>query len=449
MRRSALTPMNPPHRGAPASLDRRQLLALAAALPLGIGALSACRSSTGTPLTSDVEAETVELTDVGDLIPQAVAACDTLGSTVLADYLAQNPDANALVSPVSLTLALALLAPGATDPTAQGFDSLLGAGGEARERVWSAIQTSVNRNDGPVDDFDPKKIPADPLVHLANHVVIRDGISVKQSYLDTVQRWLTAEIEQVELAGMKANLDAWAKKHTGGLIPSSGITPNGNTILVVQNALLFAAQWLTPFSADDTDSDPFTLADGSTVDVDFMHDTRDLLHVKGENWAAIRLDYTGGQSKTGKGLALDVVLPTAGMSPASLGPETWAAASAALDAAGEPTEVVLALPKLDLKSSPKSLLAALKAQGLDDAQGFNGIAPDVRLGEFIQQVRLTLDEAGTVAAALTEAEIAATAVESRGIRFVVDHPYVLRLRDLDTGVTFLEAAIMDPTATEN
>ena len=51
-------------------------------------------------------------------------------------------------------------------------------------------------------------------------------------------------------------------------------------------------------------------------------------------------------------------------------------------------------------------------------------------------------------AALTEVGLTAGAApdQSKPIDFVVDHPYVLRLRDLATGTTLVQAAIMDPTA---
>lgn len=433
---------------APTRLNRRQLLALAAALPLGAATLSACSSAAGTPLTSDVEHEQVALTEVEALLPAALTASDALGAAVLASYLTEFPDANALASPLSLSLILALLAPGATDPTAQGFDAQLGASGEDRDRVWSAIQTSVNRNDGDPDGFDPEEIPEEPLVHLANHVVIREGVTVEQNYLDTVLRWLAAQIEQVPLDDIKANLDAWAEKNTGGLIPKSGVTPTPNTMLVLQNALLFAARWAVPFDSNNTYTQAFTLADGSTVEADLMHNSLDLPFAEGEGWTAVRLDYKGGQSDAGKGLALDVILPDAGTLPADLDAGAWTAASAALDQVEETVVVELALPKVDLSSTPKSLVEVLREQGLN-LDGFDAIAPRLAVTEVLQQVRLIMDEEGTVAAALTEAMVETTAALDSGRPFVVDHPYALRLRDLDSGATLLEAAIMDPTASES
>ena len=353
-----------------------------------------------------------------------------------------------MASPLSLALVLAILADGATDASAQGYDALLGLSGQDRDRAWSAIQSSLNRYDGELKGFDPDKVPDKPLIHLANHVLIADkkDFKVKQAYLDAVLRWFSAEIEQVGVDSMKENLDAWASRNTAGLIPNSGIKVTQDTRLVVQNALLFAAQWDSPFTAESTHQEDFTLAGGKTVKADLMHDTRSIPHATGEGWAAVRLHYASGGDGRDSDLALDVVLPDAGTLPGAMDAGTWAEASKALDKA-ETREVGLALPKLDLASEPKELLDFLKEQGLKP-DGLDKIAPELGLTQVVQQVRLILDEEGTVAAALSEAAgeaMAAPGPRTEPITFTVDHPYVLRLRDLTSGTSLLEAAIMDPT----
>ena len=438
-----------PHTRQP---SRRSLLALAALAPTASALLASCSSSaTGTPLTSTVTRETVSLDSVRTSLADAVTACDELGAQLLNHLLTQSPGTNALASPLSLALALALVADGATDATTQGYDKLLGASGQERDQTWSAVQTALNRNDRSLDGFDPGKPPETPLVHVANHVVVvdRKDLTVSQTYLDTVLRWFSAQIEKVPLGDLADNLSKWADKNTAGLIKKTGIEVTGDTALVLQNALLFAAQWDTPFKAEDTREDTFTRADGSTTQTKFMHGTRTVPYAYGQGWAAVRLGYQGGELD-GQGLAMDVVLPTQGTSPADLPPATWAQASAALDqaAAGpDQNEVKIALPKLDLTSGPVELLEMLKALGLDTSS-LDGIALGLSISQVVQQVRLLVDEEGTVAAALTEVGITAGAAldQSKPIDFVVDHPYVLRLRDLATGTTLVQAAIMDPTA---
>ena len=462
--------------------SRRSLLALAALAPTASALLASCSSSaTGTPLTSTVTRETVSLNSVRTSLADAAGACDELGAQLLSHLLTQSPGTNALASPLSLALALALVADGATDATTQGYDKLLGVSGQERDQTWSAVQTALNRNDRSLDGFDPGKPPETPLVHVANHVVVvdRKDLTVSQTYLDTVLRWFSAQIEKVPLGDLADNLSKWADKNTAGLIKKTGIEVTGDTALVLQNALLFAARWSTPFNAEGTAEDTFTRADGSTTRAQFMNDTRTIPYARGRDWAAVRLDYQDGQGggwPRGQGLAMDVVLPRRRTSPADLPPATWAQASAALDrAAGvgraevagpdqatspgraevaglgmkgpEYRRVRIALPVLDLVSGPTDLLGLLHDLGLDTF-GLEGIAPGLYLSQVVQQTRLILDEEGTVAAALTEAATmrGCAPVQDDPTDFIVNRPYVLRLRDLVTGTTLVQAAVMDPTA---
>lgn len=430
-------------------LARREVLALGALVPAAVALLGGCSLASGTQLTSKVTREKVSLSDVTSEAAKAATACDQLGSKLLTHYLKEDSSTTAMASPLSLALTLAILADGATDASSQGYDALLGLSGEDRDRAWSAIQNSLNRYDGDLKGFDPDKIPDKPLVHLANHVLIADekDFKVKQSYLDAVLRWFSAEIEQIGVSSMKENLDAWASRNTAGLIPNSGIKVTEDTRLVVQNALLFAAQWDNPFSAESTHQEDFTLAGGKTVKADLMHSTHSIPHATGKGWAAVRLAYASGEESTaGSQLALDVVLPDAGTLPSAMDAGTWAEASKALDKA-QTKEVALSLPKLDLTSEPKDLLDFLKDQGLKTV-GLDRIAPKLELTQVVQQVRLILDEEGTVAAALSEAAgeaMAAPGPQTKPITFTVDHPYVLRLRDLTSGTALLEAVVMDPT----
>ena len=424
-------------------LARREVLALGALVPAAVALLGGCSLASGTQLTSKVTREKVSLSDVTSEAATAATACDQLGSKLLTHYLKEDSSTTAMASPLSLALTLAILADGATDASSQGYDALLGLSGEDRDRAWSAIQNSLNRYDGDLKGFDPDTIPDKPLVHLANHVLIADekDFKVKQSYLDAVLRWFSAEIEQVGVSSMKENLDAWASRNTAGLIPNSGIKVTEDTRLVVQNALLFAAE--------STHQEDFTLAGGKTVKADLMHSTHSIPHATGKGWAAVRLAYASGEDGKDSNLALDVVVPDAGTLPSAMDAGTWAEASKALDKA-QTKEVGLSLPKLDLTSEPKDLLDFLKDQGLKTV-GLDRIAPKLELTQVVQQVRLILDEEGTVAAALSEAAgeaMAAPGPQTKPITFTVDHPYVLRLRDLTSGTALLEAVVMDPTVKE-
>lgn len=439
-------------------------------------------------LRSSVPVENVPL-DEAPARARAVAAADAIGAQMLTSALTADPRGNAVAGPVGMALVLAMLYAGA-DASGTGIGPALGFDEAdvrdeplpgARDRTWRAIQSCLQRFDtadaAALEGFDPGAIPDSPLLHVANNTLIIDeDTRIEQSYVDAVQRWYGSEVGRVGSDGARAALDAWTTLHTGGLIRKSAIQITPNTRLVLQNAILFAARWAKPFKAENTSKDgSFTRADGGRTRADIMHITGSYTLVKGEGWRALRLPYatgapdgagigdrpdgagagigTGiGDRRGGTGLAMDIVLPDAVASPADLPPSTWGAATRALNRAERlprgDFDVIVGLPRLDLNPGAVDLIPLLEELGIGIwGLELSHIAPRLILEQAFQQTRLLVDEAGTVAASLTEAAFmrgAAPREPRKTKRFICDHPYVLRVVDLDSGAAVFEAAVLDP-----
>ena len=439
-------------------------------------------------LRSSAPVENVPL-DEAPRRARAVAAADAIGARMLASALAADPRGNAVAGPVGMALVLAMLYAGA-DAAGTGIGPALGFDEAevrdeplpgARDRTWRAIQSSLQRFDtadaAALEGFDPGAIPDSPLLHVANNtlIIVNDDTRIEQSYVDAVRRWYGSEVGRIGSDGAKAALDAWTALHTGGLIRRSAIRITPDTRLVLQNAILFAARWAKPFKAENTSKGAsFTRADGGRTRADMMHITGSFTLVKGEGWRALRLPYaTGapdgaadagadigdrpdgagtGDRRGGTGLAMDIVLPDAVASPADLPPSTWGAATRALNRAERlprgDFDVIVGLPRLDLNPGAVDLIPLLEELGIGIwGLELSHIAPRLILEQAFQQTRLLVDEAGTVAAALTEAAFmraAAHAAPRRTKRFICDRPYVLRVVDLDSGAAVFEAAVLDP-----
>ena len=443
-------------------------------------------------LRSSTPVENVPL-DEAPCRARAVAAADAIGARMLTSALAADPRGNAVASPVGMALVLAMLYAGA-DAAGTGIGPALGFDEAevrdeplpgARDRTWRAIQSCLQRFDTAdavaLEGFDPGAIPDSPLLHVANNtlIIVDDDTRIEQSYVDAVQRWYGSEVGRIGSDGAKAALDAWTALHTGGLIRRSAIRITPDTRLVLQNAILFAARWAKPFKAENTSKGAsFTRADGGRTRADMMHITGSFTLVKGEGWRALRLPYatgapdgaadagadigdrpdgagagTGiGDRRGGTGLAMDIVLPDAVASPADLPPSTWGAATRALNRAERlprgDFDVIVGLPRLDLNPGAVDLIPLLEELGIGIwGLELSHIAPRLILEQAFQQTRLLVDEAGTVAASLTEAAFmrgAAPREPRKTKRFICDRPYVLRVVDLDSGAAVFEAAVLDP-----
>ncbi|GAA2219682.1 hypothetical protein GCM10010413_07950 [Promicromonospora sukumoe] len=409
-------------------------------------ALTACA-----PATDEAAAEGLERSDAARVVvapadatagPDAVAATEELG--LLALRATAEPEDNALVSPASLSFALALLAEGARGETAATLDTALGAAGADRTAAYNALRGELAKHDGDPAVAQDDELPERPVLHLANQAVLDDQLVVEQDYLDALASGFDAGVQHTDLGGGEGKkvLDAWVNHHTGGLIEESAIQPDPSLRLVLQNAILLAARWQIPFEESSTGDQEFTGPDG-TAPTEMLRGTRPWAYAEADGWAAVRLPYA-------EAFHADVLLPPAGTDPADVDPGTLTALTTALDDAA-PQVVELAMPTLELEPPTLDLAPALEQAGLGglfDAPDLSGIstAEQLRVSQVLQQAYLSLDEEGTVAAAVTEiaAETTSAMPEEPAVRMTVDRPYLLRIAHTETRLPLFLAAVRSP-----
>ena len=238
-------------------------------------------------------------------------------------------------------------------------------------------------------------------------------------------------------------LHAWVREHTGGLIEESAIKPHGLLRVVLQDAITLAARWETPFGP--AVDQPFTRADGGVVQVPTMSAMEvEYAHAEVDGWGGVRLPYT-------EALHADVLLPPIGVDPADATPELLSELTAALDAA-QPGPIHLTLPTLDLESKtdlhpllPDLGLGTLPdCGGHADLSGIAGVPGDLCVAQAVQQALLKVDEAGTVAAAVTELGIHAVSAPRIEAAYLFDRPFLFTVSHDETGWPLFLAAIRDP-----
>ena len=389
--------------------------------------------------------------DEASAADSVVAATWRAGFAALAASDPAGAPGGAIVSPASLLVALAMLAEGADGSSAARLDEVLGAPGQARTDAVDALTAALSRYEGDPAAVQAKELPAKPVVHVANQVVVDDSWRITESYLDRLVQGYGAGVLVTDLASAAGtkDLDAWVVHNTGGLVKRSAVVPDPMLALVLQNAVALAARWQQPFDAADTHDGPFTLPSGEQVSAATMHRTGSFAYVEHDGWRALRLPYTAD-------LHADVILPPAGSSdaadPARADPATVAALVAGLDSAA-PQDVLVGLPKLDL-TTKVDLLGAIAAMGLGQlldpsTAGLDGMLeqphPALYLGQAWQQAVLTLDEQGTRAAAVTELGVAAAGAPARpSVEMLVDRPYLVVVGDGVTGWPLFLASVLDP-----
>ncbi len=409
---------------------------------LGLIALTGCAG--GDPAAGLVRAEgvTARVVPVPDAaaLPAVVDATRRVGTATLA--LAPR-DANSVVSPSSLMMALAMLTEGARGDTLTALDQLFGATGEDRRDAVAALRGALLALDGDPAAATGKELPERPIIHLANQVVLDDQYQASEDFLKALADVFDAGVQRADLASDagKQVLSDWVRHHTGGLVPETAIEPNPDLRLVLQDAILLAAAWQTPFESALTADRQFTLPDGSEVYAESMYAMKQFAYAEVDGWRAVRLPYV-------EALHSDVLLPPAGTDPADATPELLAKVSTALDAAAGQL-VNLTLPTLDIGPDKLDLLDILPAVGApvlcQDAPDLSGMGPgDLCVLQAVQQTVLKVDEAGTVAAAVTEIGVGETSAPMPDQDLAFDRPFLFTVSHTETGWPLFLAAVRDP-----
>lgn len=389
---------------------------------------------------SEVAFVPVSLQDAGS-VGEVVAANDRIGLVALAHG---DRAGNTVVSPFSLVVALSMLGEGARGTTAAAFDVALGATGQERTDAVSALRLMLLEHDGDPADAAGDELPEAPLLHLASRIVLDEDFVPEPDYLDALARGYDAGVAEADLGSSSGieELSRWIDQETGGLIEESAIEPSPNLRLVLQDVVVLAARWRSPFDPDDTRPREFHAPSG-TVSVDMMSGYGSWPTAQVDGWQAVRLPYV-------EAFAADLLLPPQGTDPADITPDLLAELTAALGAA-QPEGPLVILPTLDLRPEPLDLLNVIDEIGLGvlmASPDLSGISTTtgLELAQAAQQTVLRLDEEGTVAAAVTELAVADGAAPPPPVQLVFDRPFLVRIEHEETDLTLFLAAVREPAA---
>jgi serpin B len=372
---------------------------------------------------------------------QQLAADDTAFALAFYPQAAKAAGAtgNLIVSPYSVSTTLTMVdtgVAGETDTQLRAALHLPGSGA-AVAPAYAAL-ACADETDGTAS--------GDQL-SVANAVWAQQGKTFEAAFLSTLSKGYQAPLQLADFvhdaAAATSTIDAWVSQQTQGQIPAllQAGDVDASTRMVLVDAVYFKGTWQTGFDPGQTSSQPFTLANGTTVSVPTMSATVAVGIGAGQGPSIYELPYKGGA------LAMDFVLPVQGSSlpdlVSSLTPGSLAAGLASLSV--EQTDVLL--PKFAFKTrlelSP--LLAGMGMPDLfdpakADLSAMDG-AKDLSIGAVVHQATVEVDESGTVATAATSAS-ATTSVAISPV--TIDRPFLFLIRDTRSGSILFMGQVQDP-----
>ena len=376
-----------------------------------------------TDLSQPVEAET-PAAPVSD--PAADAAIGNLGANLLRNL--REPGENALLSPLSIALALSMTAEGAAGDTLAEFEALLGADVD----VLSANAASL------LDEYEA--LGGSTVSNIANSLWLDDGLTAREQFLSRCTAFYGAGLYQTDLATEQTRraVNSWVEENTNGMIPEILTeVPAENTALLLVNALYLKNTWENQFDPVNTNTCVFTAADGTEAETDFLSNgIRQERYFRTADAAGAVLPYDDGR------LAFVAVLPDEDLDAwlENLTGDTFSE----LLAAAEDTRLLLRMPKFEAEWGGE-VRDALAALGLDTAfdparADFSGMGTTesgdpLFIGSVRHRAKIEVNEEGTEAAAATVVEVpSGGAAPADYEELTLDRPFCYAVVDLERGV---------------
>lgn len=400
---------------------------------LAFAGLSSCSKDPGQE--PDLTPKPLELTAKG---AEVIAYGNEFG-VELFTKVALEEDKNLMLSPLSASTALTMLLNGCAGET---YDQLRGTLKYPETMTISEINEVYKSLVGQLLDIDPKVKLA-----LANAIFYRQGFSVKNPFLSTMDTDFDAEIAGLDfsLPSALTTINRWASDNTNGKIPKVLDEISDAAVMFIMNALYFKGDWSYQFDKDLTSDRPFYTSGSSSVDVSTMKGDVGSRVTSGNGYRAIEMPY--GQTN----FTMVVIVPEGTLADfnASFDSEKWNTITSAFDGIEEYGKLTVSMPKFKF-SYEKYLNDQLQSMGMVDAflpgtANLSGISDASIFVSFVKQnTFVEVDEKGTEAAAVTTIGVEVTSFPPQPREFVIDKPFVFAIRERTTNTLLFIGQVVNP-----
>ncbi|MBO9539370.1 hypothetical protein J7643_02115 [bacterium] len=385
---------------------------------------SAFQASPNVPPSREALAADIERRKVG------TPGLNRLGFTVFNALLSQGTPQNLALSPTSLGRALLMAYAGARESTREAMASALGMPDQSETTLahWAAAT-------GP--SLDRRGVS----IQVTDSAWVRANFSILPSFTDELRRLFSAEVGTFrDSADGTAKLRAWIKKASKGLLDGQGFELSDDVVLALADVITFDGRWDEIFQKAQTQPRPFFTRPSESRQVPMMQRAGEFLYAEEAGYQVIRLPYQESAYAMYVLLASDSV-----PAPAPIDAEAFERLADRLSS----NQGQLLLPRFSMKLNV-ALTDALKASGMglafSDAANFDGIADNLRLDEVGQDVRVEVDEEGTVAAAATVLKAVPTSarVDPTPFHMEVNRPFYFAIREDATKAMLFMGKVVQP-----
>ncbi|XP_020030281.1 plasminogen activator inhibitor 2 [Castor canadensis] len=309
-------------------------------------------------------------------------------------------------------------------------DAILQA--QTRDKIHSSFHSLISAINASSGDY---------LLESANKLFGEKSARFKEEYMQVCKKYYSTEPQEVDFLEhaeeARKKINSWVKTQTKGkipnLLPAGSI--DGDTRMVLVNAVYFKGKWKTPFQKKLNGFHSFrvNLTQRIPVQMMYLREKLNIGYIAELKAQILELPYTGDVS-------MFLLLPDEVGDASSTGLELleneinndklnqWMSKDTMAE---DDVEVYIPQFKLEEHYELKSIL---RSMGMEDAfnkgqANFSGMSEsnDLFLSEVFHQATVDVNEEGTVAAGGTGAVMTGRTGHG-GPQFVADHPFLFFIR---------------------
>ncbi len=335
---------------------------------------------------------------------------------------------NRLLSPVSVSVALSMLANGADGETLSELLEVLGAESLTDLNTYNKL---LKENLYSLDN----KVR----ISMAQSIWLKNTFTPLQNYIDILKTNYNSDVYSFDNDAHStiSRINSWCSEKTGGMIPEFlNDIPSSDVMLF--NATAFDGKWARPFDIAATKQSSFFNAGSTPVHINMMNATWDNLYYETNEYQALRLPY--GNSAYN----MTIILPTENNNPATLISKLAGGEWNTCKSSMTMHEVKLSVPKFNLYTS-NNLVESLTGLNINKAFSTDGEYPKISQSEVLfnivkHDVFIDVNESGTKASSVTMiGGITDSGIPQRTMH--VDHPFVFVIDETSTGAILFMGAI--------
>ncbi len=371
-----------------------------------------------------------------------VGSTNEFGFSLFGEIVEDQPDDNIFISPLSVSMALAMAYNGAGGETKDAMEATLALTGMDIQQINESYQSLIDL----LINLDP-----DVTFQIANSMWYYDWFPVSRDFTERISAYFYAAIRGLDFSSPDAAdiINAWVNESTNGKIPDIVDSPiDPYTVMFLINAIYFNANWTYQFDETDTHEAMFNLPDGSQIPCQMMFQENEFKFLMNSEFQAVKLPY-GNEL-----YSMVIFLPRVGRDVnefiAGLDVENWEDWLNSFFA----EQGTLSMPKysLEYEISLKDVLTALgmgiafdpsAADFLGLTEPGSSLPGNLYISKVKHKTFIKVDEAGTEAAAATSVEFGCTS-SPPGI--FINRPFVFMILENHSNTILFMGKIVEPVS---